>query len=678
MRGPVRKVAIWVCIFFIGLFGQTFAEPVPLKLSDIQRVIARFFSFHIESSEINPVIIRRCMKLYIELFDPEKVYLLSSEITPYQQITDAEANQIKKRIESGDYSDFFTLNSLFQRAIHRAEAIRALTAQQLLDTPIREKDAPSMIPFSKYAVSEAELKERQKSRMIRFFLFHQSRTSIGSMERKAKVLSLYERKMRRIESVFLFKDPEGEEFSRAKLENVLATKILKAFAKSLDTHTSFFSAEEAYEMRLSLEKQFQGIGIVLSEGIDGVMIADLLKGSPAALSGKIKLNDLLVEIDGQDVASASFEEVLGFLKKNGKEIQLGLKRIEADTNEESFYRVTLRKTAIVMNEERIQTSVEPFADGVIGKIALHSFYEGGDGVSSEKDIREAIRVMRQQGEVKGLILDLRENSGGFLSQAVKVSGLFISNGIVVISKYAKGEMHYLRSISGRPYFSGPVVVLTSKMSASAAEIVAQALQDYGVGLVVGDERTFGKGSIQYQTVTDINADMFFKITVGKYYTVSGRSTQINGVIADIVVPTQYAPYNIGERFLEYPLPPDTVAPAYIDTLADLDENTQKIFQKRYLPFVQQVVPQWKELLPQLKQNSARRIAKNPEFQQFLRKLEIIRGRQGGLPPNSIDEPISIGLDDIQAKEAVNILKDMIWMNVEHSNEAVLQSTGTDH
>jgi carboxyl-terminal processing protease len=474
--------------------------------------------------------------------------------------------------------------------------------------------------------------------------------------------------------VILFRDSEGVEFARERLENILATKILKAFAKSLDTHTSFFSSEEAYEMRLSLEKQFEGIGVVLSEGIDGVMIADLLKGSPAALSGQIQLNDLLVEIDGRDVVSYPFEEVLGCLKKNGRDVTLGLKRTMADSEEVSFYRVTLRKTAIVMNEERIQTSVEKFGDGVIGKIALHSFYEGGDGVSSEKDVRDAIQSFRQQGELKGLILDLRENSGGFLSQAVKVSGLFISNGVVVISKYAKGEMHYLRSISGRPFFNGPVVILTSQMSASAAEIVAQALQDYGVGLVVGDPRTFGKGSIQYQTVTDANADIFFKITVGRYYTVSGRSTQIDGVLADIVVPTQYGPYNIGERFLEYPLPADAVDSAYTDTLADLDENTQKIFQKRYLPFLQRVIPYWKKMLPELRNNSTARIARSAEFQAFLRRCEIIRSRQSGAPTNSIDEPVQIGLDDIQAKESVNILRDMIL--IEEASRPTILSADT--
>src|SRR3990167_9954707 len=109
-----------------------------------------------------------------------------------------------------------------------------------------------------------------------------------------------------------------------------------------------------------------------------------------------------------------------------------------------------------MNEEKIQVSNEKMGHGIIGKIALHSFYESHDGASSEKDIREAIRSFKQKGELLGLVLDLRENSGGFLSQAVRVAGLFISNGVIVISKYGKGEVHYLRNIVSKSYYNGPL------------------------------------------------------------------------------------------------------------------------------------------------------------------------------------------------------------------------------
>lgn len=664
-----------ILFLLLLLVSPLMATPPMLKLSDIHRVFERLFAFHIENKELSPTLIRRSFKVYIEQFDPEKAYLLTKEVLPYLELSDEKAGLIINRIHQRNYSDYVALNQLFQRAALRAEAMRSAIAQQLMQEGEVEKEGRSQIS-SQYASSEAELAQRQRVRMVRFFAFQKARVSIDSPERKAKVLALFERKIRRIESNILFKELSGDFFSQEKMEHFLATKILKSFAKSLDTHTSFFSPEEAYEMRLSLEKQFEGVGVVLSENIDGVAIAELIKGSPAEQQGAIRVHDFLVEVNGQSTEKLAFEEVLDLLKKQ-EEMRLGFKRVEKN-GQENLYHVSLKKRAISMGEERIESSYERSGDGIIGKITLHSFYENGQGMSSERDIKEAIVHFQQQGKLEGLVLDLRENSGGFLSQAVKVAGLFVSNGVIVISKYGTGELHYLRSIAGKPFFSGPLVILTSKMSASAAEIVAQALQDYGVGLVVGDTRTFGKGSIQYQNVTDPKADLFFKVTVGRYYTVSGRSTQIDGVIADIVVPTHYAPYNIGERFLEYPLSADAVPAAYIDPLSDLDEKTKKIFEKRYLPFLQRNVSYWRKALPQLKHKSAVRLAKNPEFQAFLRKVEAARLRQQTLPPNMIDEQIRVGSGDLQMQEAVHVVKDMLLIEQEKRATALpLAPTGSD-
>jgi len=670
----MRRKMVTLLFLLVSWFGAAFADPQSLKMSDIHRVFERLFSFHIESKELHPTLVRRSFKLFIEQFDPEKSYLLSTEVTPYLQLSDKKAASIVERLKREDYSDYLALNALFQRAISRAEAMRSLLAQQLLKEEI-DDGSVTFLPPSKYAATEQELSSRQKTRMARFFLFHKSRTNLDAPERKMKVFSLFEKKVRRTESGFLFKDANGAPLARDKVDHFLATKILKSFAKSLDTHTTFFSPEEAYEMRLSLEKQFEGVGVVLSEGVDGIMISELIKGGPAEESGKIQINDLLVEINGTSTTQLSFDEVLDLLKQKGtEELVLGFKRLELEVANESFFRVALKKRPILMNEERIETSYEKFGTGIIGKIALHSFYESSDGISSEKDLKEAISAFREKGELHGLVLDLRENSGGFLSQAVKVAGLFMSNGVVVISKYGKGDVHYLRNIVSRPFFSGPLIILTSKMSASAAEIVAAALQDYGIAFVVGDERTFGKGSIQYQTVTDDKADLFFKVTVGRYYTASGRSTQIEGVIADIQVPTQYAPYNIGERFLEYPLSPDAVAPAYVDPLNDLDFRTKQIFQKRYLPTLQRVVPYWKRILSQLQKNSKTRLARSPDFQAFMHRVDKIRERGASIPVNTVDEQIRIGMEDLQITEAVNIVKDMILIEAQDtSKEAALEA-----
>lgn len=660
----MKRKVVYLLLFFVFWVDPLIGVQNSLHMQDIHRVMERFFALHITNKELSPVLVRRSMKIYIENFDPDRSYLLESEVHPYLHLSDKRAQEILVRLNQRDYSDFIALNQLIQKSILRAESQR----KDLIQGMVRGHggiEVSSAGLSSHFARSESELQERQKSRMARFFSFHKMRSRLDSAERKEKVFLLFEKKVRRSEYNYLFITQEGQPLSQEKMEHLMALRILKAFAKSLDTHTSFFSPEEAYEMRLGLEKQFDGVGVILSEGIDGIMIADLIQGSPAERSGKIQVNDYLVEIDRVPVQTISFEEVMDLLKKKGKEeIVLGFKRSDPSLDKDIFYRVPLKKQPIVMNDERIQTSVEQSGNGIIGKIALHSFYENGDGASSEKDLKDAIRSFRQQGNLVGLVLDLRENSGGFLSQAVRVAGLFVSNGVIVISKYGKGEVHYLRNVAGRSFYNGPLVILTSKMSASAAEIVAQALQDYGVGLVVGDETTFGKGSIQYQTVTDPSADVFFKVTVGRYYTVSGKSTQVDGVIADIVVPTQYAPYNIGERFLEYPLPPDHVEAAFADSLTDLDDKTRKIFQARYLPFLQRAVSFWKKQLPLLKRNSANRLANDPAFQSFVKHQDAVRSRLSGIPVNTVDENIQSGMDDIQMREAVNIVRDMIQIEAE--------------
>lgn len=631
-----------------------------LQKEEMPKVMERFFSLHIEQKEWSPALVRRALKVYVEQFDPEKIYLLESEAISYTKLSDAEVGAIVQRLRNAEYRDFEALNRVFQAAIRRSQAIRNLAKERWSREGVPEKieGGGGML----YAHSVEELAKRQEMRMVRFYAFHQARSQLAGHERVTKLFQLLERKLQRWERQYLWLDPQGNSLTSEHAEHLFVLHLLKSFAKSLDTHTSFFSAEEAREMRVGLEKQFEGVGVVLAEGIDGVMIAELIPGSPAAESGRLQVNDLLVEIDGMALEHVSFEEVLNLLKtRRGKVLSLGIRR----SGVAEVLRTTLEKRPIAMDQERIETSFTPFGKGGIGKIILHSFYENEEGVSSERDIKEAIHKFRQQGELYGLVLDLRENSGGFLSQAVKVAGLFISNGVVVISKYGKDEIHYLRSISGRSFFHGPLVILTSKMSASASEIVAQTLQDYGVALVVGDETTFGKGSIQYQTVTDEKADLFFKVTVGKYYTVSGKSTQIRGVEADIVVPSQYAPYKIGERFLEHPLSVDQVNSAFIDPLTDLDEKVRRVFREKYLPYLQRVVPFWRRMLPTLKERSRQRVAHHPGFQALLEHQAKVKARQNPAFVNAVDEPLSPAtFHDLQMEEAVRIVQDMLQLEAE--------------
>jgi carboxyl-terminal processing protease len=623
---PGRSLFFAFLLFTQLLLGA----PKALKTSDIRPSMQEIFNYHVEWKELTPLLVKRSFKIYIEQFDPFRIYLLQEEIQPYLELSSEQISGAMKRYQKDDFSDYQALNQLFQNAIKRSRELRSQVAKELR-APDKEGDS-----YLYYAKSEEELKARIRTLYSRALIEDRKFGGPASPdpERCEKIFNLCERRLQRQEAPYTAKD---------KKDHYLALLVLKALAKSLDAHTTYFSPEEAYEMRTALEKQFEGVGVVLKESVDGVVIVDLVKGGPAERSGKILPGDLLVEIDHKPLSKTSYEEILLLLKGSGqKKISLGLRRYDVAGKEQVIV-VDLTREKIIMQDDRLQYSTEPFGDGFIGKLTLPAFYESNDDSSCEKDIREALRAFKQQGKLHGIVLDMRENSGGFLSQAVKVAGLFITSGVIVISKYAKGEIQYLRDLDARVYYNGPLVILTSKASASAAEIVAQALQDYGVAVVVGDERTYGKGTIQFQTVTDTDARAFFKVTVGKYYTVSGRSTQIEGVQADIHVPTQYCIYNIGERYLEYPLPNDTVPAAYLDNLPDIDPISQRWFQKNYLPYLQKKESLWFQLLPMLKNNSSYRLANDPNFQLFLER----------------EDSRNWGDEDLQMIEAVNIVKDMI-------------------
>ena len=616
------------------------------------------FELHVEYKEISPHLVRRCFKIYIEQFDPERTLLLQDEIAHYLALSDAEVAKIIQRIQKGDFSDFLHLNRIFKKAITRSLDLTLRGKNELL-----LQNDPSqlvIVPYyNSFAKSKNGLYLRQKQQLCKFLLTHMQKSKIETKERKNKVFSLYERKIQHAYKPYFSTE-----------EKDLTFFILKAFARSLDAHTAIFSEAEAMEMRMSLEKKFEGIGVVLTESIDGVIITDLIKNSPAQESGKIHVQDILMEINGKDVSKLSFDQVLEVMKDEKKTISLGLSSIDPNTYKKGNIRhVTLERRPISMDEDRLTYSYEKCNNGIIGKLTLPSFYENANGVSSENDIKKAIDELQKIGPLQGIIIDLRENAGGFLSQAIKVVGMFISNGVVVISKSANQEMRYLRTFRNKPYYQGPLILLTSKLSASASEIVAQALQDYGVAVIVGDRHTFGKGSIQYQTVTDENADLFFKVTVGKYYTVSGKTTQIRGVKADIVVPTAFSPYHIGERYLEYSLQPDKVSSAYQDNLQDLDRRAKLWFERNYLPHLQEKVTFWHKYLPFLRENSQKRLCQDPHMQLFQKKLQNIEAKINGLEYDDNILQKEFKDQDLQMTEAVNILKDMILLQKRNQQHA---------
>lgn len=640
--------------FFISTFIPTYASQTLLSSGDVRGIMNQLFEYHIDKKEMSTTVLERSLKIYLKNFDPDHAYLLQEESFVYLHPTEKDLRKMLSDFQKDRYTTFFALNQKIQDSILRAREWRKQWEKypkQLIEdaskvNPKKEKEPP-------YASSVADLKQRHYKWFIAFLSFQIKELGVDLKNgNEAKVIALCEKQISTMENEYLGLDDQHRLLSPAAQEHLVILRTLKALAHSLDAHTAYYSPDEAYAMKVQLEKGMCGIGVVLREGIDGITIQDLIPGGPADKSGKIAKGDTIVEVDGESIEGFSFHRVLETMKgKEGTTTVLGIIRHTNSTP--NFLRVELVRSNIVLADKRVDVEAEPYGDGIIGKITLHSFYEGDDGVSSEKDLKKAIDQLRSQGNLYGLVLDMRENSGGFLSQAVRVSGLFISSGVVVISKYSDGSMKYYRAVDGTRYYDGPLVVLISRGSASATEIVAQTLKDYGVAIVVGDEQTYGKGTIQHQTVTSDKKNSFFKVTIGRYYTVSGQSTQIEGVKSDIVIPSEYNFEEVGEAYLEYPLPQDTVPSAYKDTLSDIDPFARKWFQKYYIPTLQHKETRWDGLLPILRANSIKRVEQNRNYQLFLKEVK-----------NQIQpiEEISFGVNDLQMEEAVNIVKDMVFIS----------------
>jgi C-terminal peptidase (prc) len=460
-----------------------------------------------------------------------------------------------------------------------------------------------------------------------------------------------------------------EEFfntDESRQEKLMLADVLKATASALDTHTAYLTPEEAEQFMIGVQQRLFGIGVQLRDDISGFSVIRVLDGGPAAKEPGLKAKDLIVAVNGEPVIGMDIEDVVQMIRgPENTPVTLTVLRtvLEEGQKQELKVDVTLLRGEVVLTETRYKSSVEPFGEGAIAVIRLFSFYQDANH-SSAKDIREAIKEIEKTHHVDGVILDLRSNGGGLLSQAVQVTGLFITKGIVVSVKDELGDIQNLRILTSDEVWGGPLIVLINRASASASEIVAGTLQDYGRALIVGDDHTFGKGSFQTFTLESlkknkINPEGEFKVTRGRYYTVSGRSPQLTGVAADIVVPGSYSESEVGEKYGKHPLSSDQIDACYVDKLADIPVFNRLKMEAFYCFDLQKQLKLYTPYLNTLRKNSSQRILSSANYQLFLKELKK--------NPSDIieeDDEEKFGVEDLQLEEAVNVMKDIILLQHE--------------
>jgi carboxyl-terminal processing protease len=443
---------------------------------------------------------------------------------------------------------------------------------------------------------------------------------------------------------------------------------MKAFASALDSETAYFTPNEARQLLISMQQRLFGIGVLLRDDIDGFSVLKLVEGGPAARQGGLVVGDKLIAVNDNPVIGLELHEVVELIRgEPGTFVSLkAVRKSEVNGQQKTDrFDVRIRRGEVVVQDLRYGSKVEPFEDGVIAYLRLHSFYQDAE-TSSYDDLLSSLEKIQQTNNVKGVILDLRCNPGGLLTQAVSVAGLFLQKGIVVSIKDESGEVVHLRNLTSKHAWNGPLIILISRASASASEIVAQTLQDWGRAIVVGDDRSFGKGSFQLFTlnpdgVTPPNPQGEYKVTRGRYYTVSGKSPQLVGVQSDVYVPGLLCFAEVGEQFTRFPLTEDLIPPNFEDSFSDVS-----FFQRRLLSHLYEIDPQvktdtWTRLIPQLQKNSSARINQNEGYQRLIDRAQKMHLESS--PSEDADKDV-----DYQLEETWNILKDLIKLSSEQKEQ----------
>jgi len=409
-------------------------------------------------------------------------------------------------------------------------------------------------------------------------------------------------------------------------DNDVLQLFLNAVAQTYDPHSEYLGKGDLESFEINMRLSLTGIGAELRVEDGYAKIERLIPGGPAQTSGKVSVGDRIAAV-GQgkdnfvDVVDMKLEKVVELIRgKKGSTVRLQV--IPSDTSDPSKRKVVeLVRDNVKLTEQEAKAELidRALPDGTsqkLGWITLPSFYQDMDrsrtGKSTSRDVAALIKRLEQEG-IQGLVIDLRRNGGGSLDEAIKMTGLFVTQGPVVQVKESGGDIEVLKDRDPSVAYSGPLIILVNKLSASASEIFAAALQDYGRAVIVGDSSTFGKGTVQ--TLLELgrfipllggssNDAGALKLTVQKFYRVAGGSTQLHGVSSDVVLPSLSDNSEIGESALERPLPYDEVEPAAID----IANNHKQLF------------------VDDLKKRSNNRIAQDQSFQDILADAKELKDR----------------------------------------------------
>ncbi len=591
------------------IFAQKLAAERAADATTTKLVCEMVAQYHISQGEINDETSKKLLKRYLNQLDRQKLYLLASDVKAIQP----NATKLDDLMKSGNVDFAYDVFKLYLQRLEERMAM----ADKLIDAEHDFSLDEEMVidaDETDWAKSKAELDERWRKR-IKYDLLNLKLDDTELAESRERMHKRY----RNIRTM-----------ARQTEDAEMLEMYLSALTHTFDPHSSYMSPETLEDFRIQMELSLEGIGAALQSEDGLTVVKQIVPGGAAHDEGSLTVGDKITGVaqgeDGEmvDIVEMKLSKVVRFIRgKKGTIVRLELKpegggetRILSLTRQKIELKESAVKGEIIESPERLGGRKLR-----IGVVHIPSFYRDFRGAqrgdkdfkSTSRDVRKVLDNFQLKGTVDVVIVDLRMNGGGALSESIEVSGLFIDRGAVVQVKEQNGRIKSHDDVDAGVAYDGPLVVICNRLSASASEIFAGAIKDYKRGIVVGDSTTHGKGTVQ--NVMPVGRRFFgllnqqqrgaLKLTINQFYRVNGDSTQNRGVRSDVVLPSLLDHMDLGESFLDNALAFDQVPAAAYKPVGLVADNVVQLLQQR----------------------SKKRVTAEPKFQKKQKEIERYLSRK---------------------------------------------------
>ncbi|MEC5394049.1 carboxy terminal-processing peptidase [Bergeyella sp. RCAD1439] len=688
-----KKFKLNTLLLFIPLSTLIFCFNSPKnddeKMQTIMVSVKNTLSYlHYSPKPINDAYSQEVYDKYIEMIDPAKRYFLQSDLDEFA----------KHRTKLDDYlnqGNIVFYNLTYERLFQRVDEIDKMT-QDILSKPINLDEDETIIldPEKKKFPVNKEEQYNEWKKFIKYNILQEIETLNAKEESQKKKkdsviknnlkdtikVEILSPEQKRIKATDEVKDLVTDSFRRFKKRKKMDwfRLYMNAYTEVFDPHTNYFSPKDKEDFDTSFSGKVIGIGAVIQEKKGYLYLGALTIGAPAWKSKQLNEGDKILKVQAKpneepvNVAGMLVEEAVRLIRgEKGTKVTLTVEKKDKTIRE-----VTMVREEVAIEDTFARSIIVNAPDGKkYGFINLPNFnadFEDAKGRNASDDIKNEIIKLKAQG-ISGIILDLRNNGGGSLTEVGDIMGLFMNEGPYVQVKDGSGKTQTLRSKTNSPLWSGPLVILQNELSASASEILAGVVQDYGRGVVVGSPQSFGKGTVQ--TFVDLNRflssnDDFgsLKLTIQKFYRITGESTQKKGIESDIKMNDFFTHAEIGERYDDYALAWDKITPAgtfkKLNTfdIAKLQKNSTERLSKNEAYLLLQQSAKWKEELDKeesITLNQAKFSEIMKQRKEQVKKFEALDKLENGLKFSRYQEDLAREkTDEVFKKKSENWIKNL--------------------